>query len=743
MLWLYRIAISLGAFLLFLVQPMYAKRLLPSLGGTPAVWNTVMVFFQAALLLGYGYAHLLRKWLPGKSGVLLHVVLLALALLMPVVVRPETIPPPGTLPTILWVLLQLTLGIGIPFLFVSATSPLLQSWFSQTQHRLRNDPYFLYSASNLGSFAALLAYPLLWERQFTMDQQALSWRIGLAVLVGLMALCGWAVRGGTMTSGDDSDVTRDDGDNPNLDRGSPTPWRRVRWVACAAAASSWLLAVTQYITTDLAPVPLLWVVPLSMYLLSFVIVFARKPIIGLSWWSRVLPPAMLVLVTSMMFFGTWQLLVAHLLVFGIGVLACHAKIAADRPDSRYLTEFYFWMSAGGVLGGFFNAILAPILFPAILEYGIAILVAAWFATQRVLPTGSNAGQRYSNSLIGKPWAWSMLSIVVLLFVAMYGLMRFQNNEWIIIGVTVVVPLIVLTWLLDYPQISVTLASIVVLSTHLQSPEGGRTLFTGRSYFGIHRVKHYPYSNRYQLVHGSTMHGIFDADEPNKPLSYYARSSALGKVFDTLPIQRTEKVAAVGLGTGTVATYRENGKRDITVYEIDPMVLELASNENYFGYLKAGGLDASNVRIGDGRLQLQAAKDDRYDILLLDAFSSDAIPMHLMTREAIELYLDRLDEDGLILFHVSNRHLDLTLVLAGLAKEMGLVAYEAYSMPNEEEKLDGISITRYVLLARQEDDVREIVADDIWKRIDPRGGPVWTDDCSNFLDVLSWEWSTRP
>jgi hypothetical protein len=725
-LFLYRAAIFFGAFSLFVVQPMYAKRLLPALGGSPAVWNTVMVFFQAALLTGYAYAHLMTRWKQRRWATALHLGLLAAAALLPIMPTPEA-SPHGNLSSILWLLKTLAWGIGPAFVLVSASSPLIQSWFSGTDHPLRDDPYFLYAASNIGSFAALIAYPIVIEPFLPVAFQIAAWRIGLIVLWVLLWTCSRHVRHDETALDQQSLATQ-----PVV---SPLSWaRRIQWMAYAAAASSWLLAVTQSLTTDLAPVPLLWVIPLGLYLLSFVVAFAQKEWVSPSVWHQCLPAAIFVLVVSLIFHGSWQPIVIHLAAFVCGVMVCHLALAADRPDASQLTEFYLWISLGGVVGGIFNALIAPLVFPVIVEYGFAILLTAWAVRSPFAKSEKN------KTILNLRSSWILLPAVVLLIAGLAVTCDFQGTPLMALTVIVATPVLLAAWLLGMPRLVVGIGGAMLILNQFEPPFAGTTRWVDRSFFGVHRVMSADVVQETRLLHGSTVHGIQSAVRPSEPLAYYARSGPLGEIFSLLPEAKTDHVGVVGLGAGAIAAYSKlpsGGEREITFYEIDPLVIQIATDPKYFTFLSDAGISADDIVLGDGRAELASRDSAPLDGLVLDAFSSDAIPMHLLTRESLAVYRSQLSQQGWVAFHISNRHLNLADILGGLAADANWVAYWRTSSPTEEEMNQGIAVAQYVILAADRSVLEPLVARGDWKPIHDPGLPFWTDDYSNLLDVLGW------
>ncbi len=697
---LFSLTLLLGAALLFLVQLVFARMVLPLLGGAPAVWNTAMVFYQAVLLAGYGHAH----WLTSRTGRKRQLGIHALVLLAGLACLPFAIPgnggPPGEGSPIPWLLGVLALAVGLPFFAVSATSPLLQHWFSKTAHPDARDPYFLYAASNAGSLAGLLGYPLLVEPNFTLQGQAWGWMLGYAVLAAGVMACGWRSARGPQTAS--AGV-----------RHERIPWkRRLRWVLCALVPSSLMLSVTTYLSSEIAAVPLLWVLPLALYLATFMIVFARRKIIPHAIAKRMLP---LLWVGVVMVIATgattpMSLLAAlHLSGFLIAALVCHGELAKDRPGAESLTEFYFWISLGGVLGGAFNALLAPVIFDQVIEYPLMLVAAAWL--------GLSSGKATWRDL-----AWAAVPAALALAVVK------PLGPVLAFGVASV-----MCFLLSRHGVRFALGLAgVLLVAGLTVEKGSRIMLAERSFFGIHRVED---DGRFRrLFHGKTIHGVQDIRRPRVPLSYYHPEGPLGRIFAA---GVAGPVGAVGLGAGALAAYGKPGQ-EIDFHEIDPAVARIAGDPRYFSYLSGSPAKVAIVP-GDARLMLAKAPDARYELLVLDAYGSDSVPVHLLTREALQLYLKKLAPGGRIAFHVSNLHLNLRPVVANLAHDAGLVCLaEDDETVTDEEVADGKFPSRWMIVARRMEDFGTLPENGNWEVVerDP-ASPLWTDDHSSILPLLDF------
>jgi spermidine synthase len=709
----------LGAFLVFSIQPLFARMALPLLGGAPAVWNTAMVFFQSALLAGYAYAHCLSRWLGPRGQVASHLSLLAVASLgLPVAIGDGWAPPSGAM-SIPWLIGLMAWTVGLPFLAVAATAPLIQRWFADSGHPTAGDPYFLYGASNLGSILALLSYPLVVEPTLTLHQQGWLWAAGYGCLALAITGCGLAVwrRVSAGLAGVAAMA-----DEPAQAIG----WRRrLHWLTLALVPSGLLLAVTTHITTDLAAVPLLWVVPLALYLLTYVVAFARRPWLRHAWMIKAQP---FVLIPLVLLF-TWNLpfwlgLPLHLLGLFLSALVCHGELARVRPKSALLTEFYFWMAAGGALGGAFTALLAPLLFDGVFEYPIALVAACLLrptlapgADRRILDVALPIGV---GILIA---AWASANIGLRGFGAVGLLLVF-------------VPSALALYALAERRLGFALGIAAACGAALLAADAQSVLARERSFFGVYTVKRDP-AGYHVLVHGTTMHGAerMEAGRRREPLTYFHRDGPLGQLLGAVGA-RARTVGAVGLGVGTVACYRQPGQR-WTFYEIDPLVERLARDRRYFHYLAECAPDAE-IRSGDARLTLRDAPRAAYDLLILDAFSSDAIPMHLMTREALALYLEKLAPGGVIAWHVSNRNLDLAPIVADLAADAGVVAWVQTDQPSRAQLAQYRTPSIWIALARRPEHLGALAQDPRWTRLQGRpGAPPWTDDFSNIVSALRW------
>jgi SAM-dependent methyltransferase len=725
---LFTITIFIGAALLFLVQPMFTRMVLPLLGGSPAVWNTSLVFYQAALLAGYAYAHVTTRWLGVRKQVMLHLVVL----LVPLFLLPIAIPR-GWLPSaqanpIPWLLFVLAVSAGLPFFAVSATSPLLQRWFTASGRRSASDPYFLYAASNLGSLLALACYPIIIEPRWGLVQQSRSWAIGYILLLALTAICGLWVQRGSITS-----VVATPAENPL----APLPLpRRLRWLLLAFVPSSLMLSCTTYMTSEVAPIPMLWVIPLGIYLFTFVLVFARRRIIPHKWMVRALPFVVLAVLWTMVGLLLGQsmepldcLIALHLLALFVIAMVCHGELANDRPPGLQLTEFYLWISAGGVLGGMFNALLAPAFFSMVLEYPITLILACAIMPRRA-PASTN--RRAWLADVAWPIALALFTIG-LIFVLNH--IPFQSN-WLGSSLAFGIPSILCLAFSRRPfRLALGVTAILLVIT-LPPWARSRPAFRARSFFGIHQV--FLETQFHTLKHGSTVHGVQSTDplRRREPLSYYSRTGPLGELLTALPPNLKEHVGVVGLGAGTVAGYADPGQH-WTFYEIDPTVERIARDPRYFTFLADSPADI-DVILGDARLSLQRAPDAHFGLLILDAYNSDSLPMHLITREALALYLQKLTPDGVLAFHISTRHLDLQSVLANLALDARLYALHMNDFTGNSGRAAGRFSSHWLVMTRNPASLQPLLATGYWQPPRPRPSVgTWTDDHAALFRVWSW------
>jgi hypothetical protein len=746
---LFTAALFLGSALLFLIQPMFAKMLLPHVGGASAVWTTCLVFFQTALLVGYAYAHVLPTRLGERRQAWLHLGVLALPFsVLPIAVRHGALASAGGDPTA-WLLGALAVSVGAPFLVLAAGGPLLQRWFAETSPG--EDPYPLFAASNVGSLVGLLGYPLVIEPIFGLATQArlFAWGYGAYAVL--------AAGGALMRARGAEPARRDARDARDTRDAAPTVTERARWIALAFVPSSLLLGATTYLGADVAAVPLLWVPPLALYLVSFIVVFARPANAPreAAAWLRV---SFLALALGLFFFALprikqpFAVAALHLALVLLGGLIFHGELARRRPAPRALTSFYLCIAAGGALGGVFGSLVAPLVFRGVHEYPLAIALAVALmprsAAARAASVTSaarvtSAAEReaaFLRSLVvagegatppatdavpappARARAFGALDVIVpvLAFALTLSLGRRYSGAPIAFGI----PLLACVFVSLRRQARLGLGMIGIALAAAALPG---TPYRTRSFFGVMRVDDHGATRT--LFHGTTIHGVQRLDALREPQLYYARGAPIGQLFEAIaPRLSGARVAAIGLGVGALAAYAEPGQR-WTFYEIDAAVERIA--RNWFTFL-ADARAPMDVVLGDARLTIARADAGEFRLIVLDAFSSDAIPTHLLTREAFAVYREKLAPGGVITVHISNRHLHLDGVLAALARDAGL---DARIARGRRDDASNPARATWVVLARTEAELGPLAHDPRWESLRDAKGPLWTDDHSDLLGVI--------
>jgi hypothetical protein len=744
----FTICLFASAFLLFLVEPMVAKMVLPLVGGTSAVWATSVLFFQTVLLIGYGYSHWLAMRLQWRWQALLHgVLLLAPLFVLPIHLIPGWDPPTTGSPA-LWLVLLLSVTVGLPFLVLSTTSPLIQHWFSRTGHAHAQDPYFLYRASNLGSALGLLSYPALIEPHLGLHAQADLWRDGYIAFIVLSALClaavAWSRSLGVVPSPHTPTFPLA-GEGEKAGAAGITWWRRLRWVLLAAVPSTWMLAVTSYFTTVIRPIPLLWVIPLALYLFSFAIVFARKPLISRYWLNRLFPFYALPLLGMVLLGGGgpfWLLAVLHFGAFFLGALLCHGELAADRPSASHVTEFYWWLAVGGATGGLLTALVAPLVFNDFFEYPLAIIGAALL--RPALALGGGARSRMADFWLPGAMLGGLLLVVGLMSVS--GVLGRLNqvvlpnattgSDLVRILVVFAIPAAV-SAAFSWRPVRFGLAAFAMLLLALLPLGSQSVIFQQRDFYGVHKVVSDTAGTRHALIDGGTIHGLelMDPQRRDTPASYYSSSGPVGDLFGTeQPVDASWSVAVIGLGAGAMACYAQPGQT-WTFYEIDPVIAQIARDPSMFTFLRDCTPQAGIV-LGDGRLTIARAPDHSYDLIVLDAFGSDSVPVHLITREAIQLYLSKLRPGGVLLFNISNKYVDLASVLASEAANLSLAGYQRTDVDvTTAQAAEAKFPSAWLVMAPAAENLGGIPTQADWRALhgDPQL-PVWTDDFSDVLTV---------
>ncbi len=709
--------VALSAFLLFLVQPLIAKQILPWFGGSSAVWTTCMLFFQAALLLGYAYSDVTPRALGTKRQPVLHIVVAVLALLVLPILAPESWKPVGGEEPISRILLLLTVTIGLPYVLLSTTSPLIQSYFARLHPG--SDPYRLFALSNAASLMALVAYPLVIEPFVGTRTQAIGWSGLFAVFVLLLVSLAWRVsraealpplpsweRGGAEGSAAMVDTSRST-PHPGLYEGQALPAlpqgergpthgdadaaiavpTQLRWIALSAAGSMLLLAVSNHITQNVASVPLLWILPLTLYLLTFILTFD-----GNGWYKRhIFAGPFFVMVIGMCFLlvdKDFQFdLVIQTSVFCVGLfvvcMVCHGELVLSKPGTHNLTRFYLLVSIGGALGALVVSAGAPLLFSTYVETPLALLVAA---------------------LLFVPVAQATHPFL----------------QWVAVALAI---------------------GVVGTGAWFVKQEHNNALEVSRNFYGVLKVKSYddPKNDDYlvRLVHGAILHGEQYPSEKWRllPTTYYTPTSGFGRAVnlqrETSPkTNNTQRIGMIGLGVGTVAAYCREG--DICrIYEINAEVERLA--RKHFTYL-ADSKGKVSVILGDARLSLEREAGNLFNVLAIDAFSGDSIPMHLITQEAVHAFMGQVSGNGILAYHVSNRFLNLPPVLAEIAAKEKLAGVVVEDPAQKDNTLH--SSSTWVLLARNADALKGIGEAGV-PLAKTEGAPLWTDDFNNLWSVVKW------
>lgn len=709
----YAVALFVSAMLLFTCQPLVARMIVPLLGGAPSVWILCSLCFQALLLAGYAFAHLSGRYLPLRAQVAVQIVLV----LTTFAVLPIHVDEASTRlltqhgPTLGLVLLLLR-AVGLPFFVLSTTAPLLQRWFAELGEK---DPYFLYAASNAGSMIALIGYPLLIEPFSTVRAQSRTLEVAFGAYALLIAVCGFT----TVQRHADAPAVEDD------PAATPITWaQRIGWIALAFAPSSLLLGSTQYVTTDIASIPLLWVLPLAAYLASFIVAFARKQPLSDAVLSRVF--AFAAVIVALLLLGNLRtpampIVAAHVLLVLIASTACHRALVRRRPHVSHLTEFYFLTSVGGVLGGAFNGLLAPAVFNDLYELPIAI--GATLAARAALDD-----VKLDRKSLAKEIGFGVALGAATFAVWMLLGARIPNPTFQLLAVFTVPIFVAFRWSRQQPvRYGVALAGILLVAMR-NTDDTIVDAKSSRNFFGVLRLGDDPSRKLRTLVDGRTVHGKQMPSDPATPTSYYHPTGPAGDVLSHREGPR--RVACIGLGVGALAAYAQPGDQ-WTFFEINPDVVAIA-NQSFTFLRDARTRTSVEIPIGDGRLLMRDVPSGTVDVIVLDAFSSDAIPTHLLTREALAIYRRALKPSGLLLAHVSNLILRLQPVFGALARDAGMAILERVDTKLDDDlRAHGKDASEWVLLSN---DAK--IARPGWSAVvTPASQPVWTDDFVNVLGVL--------
>lgn len=728
----------LSALLLFSVQPMFARMVLPKLGGSPSVWAVSMCFFQAVLLAGYCYAHALNRFVRPRFAPLVHLVLLGIAVLaLPIGLPGSRVEPPAG-DAYLWLVVTLALGVGLPFFAVSASAPLLQAWFARTGHPHANDPYFLYGASNLGSLFALLAYPVLFEPFAGLHAQSALWAAAFIVLGIAVAFCGLVMLV-NMTTAASSSASSDHSDRAPGVSSSTTWGQRLAWIGLAAVPSGLLVAFSSYLSTDIASAPFLWVLPLAAFLATFILVFKERPTLSHEVLLKLQPALLCCVLFGLAISGNqgWKIAcVAGTAAFFVTTLVAHRELFERRPGPEHLTEFYLWMSLGGVIGGVFAAIVAPQIFSSIWEFPLLLILG--IACRRGLVSEATDRQDLRKSLAISAFG---LTIIAIIAVAMkFGTVGSTVHA----SVGFLVAFAILTLLsTNRPARQLVFAAMMGLTMVILPNQMSRG-DAERSFFGVHRVFVSSDKQLRVLMHGTTIHGAERiVDETGnkvtaaKPATYYYPGGPMARGVDAARVATGNlrdglRVGVVGLGAGSMSCYSRSGEA-WRFYEIDPVVVQIARDPTKFTFLDRCRPNADIV-LGDARQTLTKEPAGYFHYLVIDAFSSDAIPVHLLTVEALQLYLGKLAPDGILALHVSNRHMDLVSVVSALTtKTPGVHAVLA------RDQISGNtfdSAASYVVfITKSEASMQPLRTFPYMLPMPEPNQAAWTDDYSNILTAI--------
>ena len=721
----FTLSIFLSATLLFSVQPLFAKLVLPLLGGSSSVWNTAMVFFQGMLLGGYIYAHLISKYLKLPLQIICHGIVLSLGLFfLPLAIASGWTPPEGGAQSF-WLIGLFAVSVGMPFFAISANAPLLQRWFSRTDHKDAQDPYFLYAASNAGSLLSLCLYPILFEPLLRLQAQTEIWAKGYWALIAVILAAGLFA---FLNRAKDAETVKSEA----LPAEKITAKQRVFWIFLAFIPSSLMLGVTSHMANNIASAPFLWIIPLALYLLTFVIVFAKKPIVTPKQLAILFPWVILVALIAGFVLKLFVLVSIglSLICYFTIALYCHGRLVEARPDVANLTEFYIWMSFGGVLGGVFNALIAPAIFPNVYEY-LIILIAAQLAVPPKTEMSFDvikgkaihlAKYAIPAVIIYKGLALTGLDARIGAFIGggvfLLGLSRMRGQTK--------------TFFLDLGILAVL---VMLVPTLYHKP-----ILTDRSFFGVLHVKEVESEHGlvHKFVHGDTIHNyqFRDAEKRKIPLAYYAPGNTFDMAMQAARVESPQmSIAMVGLGAGAMACYEKPGD-NWTYYEIDPAVVDMATNPEYFSFMSDCSV-ASDIRIGDARMTLEALAANSQDVIVIDAFSSDSIPTHLLTTEALALYRSKLKEDGLIFFHTSNRVMDVASVVVRLADQAGLASrYISKSDFSDKEYGEFYIASTGVLIGQERRIVAATSHNPDWEILQPSPSvKAWSDDYSSIIGSI--------
>ena len=713
------LTLFLSASLLFFVQPLFTRIVLPHVGGSPAVWTTAMLFFQTILIAGYLYAHLLTRAMPVRRQVFVHLGVWAIALIsLPLAVPAGwQLDPEGS---VAWqTLLLFAAGVGLPFFALSANAPLIQFWYSRSGGPSADDPYFLYGASNLGSLVALLGFPLVAAPLFGAGQIGMGWAVGFVMLGGALAASGMFTKGPAAKA---PTAERHDA-APGL-----SPMTVAVWGFLAFIPSSLMLVVTMKISIDMGSFPLVWAVPLALYLLTFVLVFTNRPFLS----DRALRGMAMIGLAVLGYYVLglhgnyldWTAVGILLACFFAVALYAHRRLYGLRPAGHHLTGFYLTMSVGGALGGLFNSIIAPVAFAGLQE----AIITAVLAVLIFLPF--RGGVRRNLAGLGYGLAVGAFVALPAILIGLF----YADGAWTGIFLSLCMGgFICLAWLRRTAIGCFGAGVMLLLVGNLMYPD--TALMRDRSFFGLHVVAEEQGMRLYG--NGTTVHGAQrladDQTDRPEPLYYYHVNGPLAQVLTSDAGRAATTVGIVGLGVGSLACYHQPGQ-NWHFYEIDAHVDAIARNPDYFRFLTACTPDAP-THLGDARVVLERQTEQRFDVLVIDAYSSDSVPVHLTTNEAMQLYLDRLNPGGLLVYHISNRYYEIERPLSRSAEDLGLTARIQFYKGNVSQDVGDVPTTA-VLLAHDAADMGAMADDPRWTPLTSDGGRLWTDDYANLLSIMT-------
>ena len=726
---------------------MISKLLLPHLGGTPAIWNISMFFFQLILLAGYAYVHYSIAWLGIKKQAFLHGFLL----LCGIAVLPLALSTPTDISTTnnpqIWLLVTLVKSVGIPFFLLACNAPLLQYWFANSSHKQADNPYFLYSVSNAGSLIALVGYIIIVEPNIAIPEQLNVWSVIFAVCVAF--LLGIAIKSMKYTKANDN-TKRISNDHEHIVDEPIGLKRRLYWLLLAFIPSSLMLGVTTYISTDITSTPLIWLIPLTLYLLTFIIAFSSK---NENAYERVTKGHVALL--AILLFSTFannifpmQVALLHLFVFFASAIICHCRLAQIAPSPSHLTSYYLWISIGGVMGGLFNAILAPILFSSSVEYWLMIGLVILVRPQPKKWYDKSSG--YLKKILSEIYIPLIFGLGL---IAIYYLYKYTNahygyadyiNNWLgsflnvtnpflsISGLIFFIAAIILILKSQFRPVRLFTSMLILFVTIsvIKHSDNLTILHQHRNFFGITKVVHQKEKNIHYIQHGTTLHGIESLDKTKTVYSYY---NAIADIYESnKQYFKQNPYAIAGLGAGTLI-HMASPNQEVDMFEIDPDIIEIAKNPEFFTYLSSSKAK-QRFYVGDARLEMRKVDDNRYGLIIIDAFSSDAIPMHLMTKQAFELYESKVKSDGVIAIHISSRYLKLKPIIANIAEELNLSAYYIFYKNKNNKALQ--TPAKWVVLAKNDEILEPIIKQNAdWEKIYSDGDTPWSDDYSNILEAI--------